>query len=89
MAKKLANGVLLMFVLAALLCGGTLVQRGKAEAWQAATNRALASQLATTAPQTVDGAGNWSVNTAGTTTGNSSPQTPRTCTHHKTTKPLL
>ena len=89
MAKKLANGVLLMLVLAALLSGGTLVQRGKVEAWQAPANRALASQPSTTSPQAVGSAGNWSVNTAGSITDNTSPRVPRTCVHHKGTKPIL
>lgn len=89
MAKKLANGVLLMLVLAALLSGGTLVQRGKAETWQAPANRALASQPSTTSPRTVESAGAWSINTAGSNTGNSSPQAPPPCIHHKASKPVL
>ena len=89
MAKKLANGVLLMLVLAALLSGGALVQRGKTEAWQAPANRALASQPTSASPQTADSAGNWSVNIAGNISGNSGPQAPRHCNHHKVTKPIL
>ena len=89
MAKKLANGVLLMLVLAALLSGGALVQRGKTEAWQASANRALTSQPSSASPQTVDSAGSWSVNIAGSISGDSSPQAHRPCNHHKVTKPIL
>ncbi|HST05912.1 MAG TPA: hypothetical protein VLQ48_14420 [Chloroflexia bacterium] len=88
MTKKLANGVLLIIVLVALMGGGRMVQQSRTEAWQASATAAVAAQPDSGASRATGSTVNWSVNTTGTTQ-NSAPQTSHICKHHQSGRPLL